>query len=62
MGDENEVEERKRAFKSYQVNMNLMSKTKDDSIFLHCLPAHRGEEIDNDILDSKYSKVWLQIE
>ena len=60
MGDENEVEERKRAFKSYQVNMNLMSKTKNDSIFLHCLPAHRGEEIDNDILDSKYSKVWQQ--
>ena len=60
MGDENEVEERKRAFKSYQVNMNLMSKTKNDSIFLHCLPAHRGEEIDNDIIDSKYSKVWQQ--
>ena len=60
MGDENEVEERKRAFKSYQVNMNLMSKTKNDSIFLHCLPAHRGEEIDNDIIDSKYSRVWQQ--
>jgi len=60
MGDENEIEERKRAFKSYQVNMNLMSKTKNDSIFLHCLPAHRGEEIDNDIIDSKYSKVWQQ--
>lgn len=60
MGDENEIEERKRAFKSYQVNMNLMSKTKNDSIFLHCLPAHRGEEIDDDIIDSKYSKVWQQ--
>ena len=60
MGDENEIEERKRAFKSYQVNMNLMSKTKKHSIFLHCLPAHRGEEVDDDIIDSKYSKVWQQ--
>ena len=60
MGDEHENEERKKIFKGYQVNMNLMSKAKNDSIFLHCLPAHRGEEIDNDIIDSSHSVVWKQ--
>ena len=60
MGDESENEERKKIFKSYQVNMNLMSKAKKDSIFLHCLPAHRGEEIDDIIIDSDYSAVWQQ--
>jgi ornithine carbamoyltransferase len=60
MGDEKEDEERKKIFKSYQVNMNLMSKAKDDATFLHCLPAHRGEEIDDMIIDSKYSSVWQQ--
>ena len=52
MGDELENEERKKVFKSFQVNMNLMSKAKGDAIFLHCLPAHRGEEIDDMIIDS----------
>ena len=60
MGDEKEDEERKKIFKSYQVNMNLMSKAKDDATFLHCLPAHRGEEIDDMIIDSKHSSVWQQ--
>ncbi len=60
MGDELENEERKKVFKSFQVNMNLMSKAKGDAIFLHCLPAHRGEEVDETILDSKYSAVWQQ--
>ena len=60
MGDEHEIEERKKIFKGYQVNMNLMSKAKNDSIFLHCLPAHRGEEIDHDIIDSSHSVVWQQ--
>ena len=60
MGDEQENEERKKIFKSYQVNINLMSKAKKDAIFLHCLPAHRGEEIDDIILDSDFSAVWQQ--
>mgnify|MGYP001397292593 FL=1 len=60
MGDEQENEERKKIFKSYQVNMNLMSKAKKDAIFLHCLPAHRGEEIDDIIIDSDFSAVWQQ--
>ena len=60
MGDEQENEERKKIFKSYQANMNLMSKAKKDAIFLHCLPAHRGEEIDDIILDSDFSVVWQQ--
>ena len=60
MGDEHENEERKKVFKSFQVNMNLMSKAKEKAIFLHCLPAHRGEEIDDTIIDSAYSVVWQQ--
>ena len=60
MGDENENEERKKVFMSFQVNMNLMSKAREKAIFLHCLPAHRGEEIDDNILDSPYSAVWQQ--
>ena len=60
MGDEHENEERKKVFKSFQVNMNLMSKAKEKAIFLHCLPAHRGEEIDDTIIDSSYSVVWQQ--
>ena len=60
MGDEHEKEERKKVFKSFQVNMNLMSKATEKAIFLHCLPAHRGEEIDDTIMDSSYSVVWQQ--
>ena len=60
MGDEHEKEERKKVFKSFQVNMNLMSKATEKAIFLHCLPAHRGEEIDDTIMDSSYSAVWQQ--
>ena len=40
--------------------MNLMSKAREKAIFLHCLPAHRGEEIDETIIDSSYSVVWQQ--
>ena len=40
--------------------MNLMSKAKKEALFLHCLPAHRGEEIDDTIIDSQYSAVWQQ--
>ena len=60
MGDEHENEERKKVFKSFQVNLNLMSKARENAIFLHCLPAHRGEEIDDTIIDSSYSAVWQQ--
>ena len=60
MGDEHENEERKKVFKSFQVNMNLMSKATEKALFLHCLPAHRGEEIDDTIIDSSYSVVWQQ--
>ena len=42
------------------MNMNLMSKAKKEAIFLHCLTAHRGEEIDDAIMDSQYSVVWQQ--
>ena len=60
MGDEHENEERKKVFKSFQVNMNLMSKATEKALFLHCLPAHRGEEIDDIIIDSPHSAVWQQ--
>jgi ornithine carbamoyltransferase len=58
MGDEQENEERKKIFKSYQVNMNLMSKAKKDAIFLHCLP--RGNEVTDEVFLGKQSKVWQQ--
>ena len=60
MGDEGEVEKRKILFKGYQINKHLFEKSKNDSIFLHCLPAHRGEEVDSDVIDGSRSKVWQQ--
>ena len=60
MGDEGESEKRKLMFKGYQINKHLFEKSKSDSIFLHCLPAHRGEEVDSDVIDGNRSKVWQQ--
>ena len=60
MGDEGEAEKRKILFKGYQINKHLFEKSKNDSIFLHCLPAHRGEEVDSDVIDGSRSKVWQQ--
>ncbi|HEC91594.1 MAG TPA: ornithine carbamoyltransferase [Candidatus Atribacteria bacterium] len=62
MGFEEEKEVRKNAFKSYQVNQNLVSKAKDDVIILHCLPAHRGEEITDEVMDGPNSVVIDQAE
>ena len=55
-------EERKKEFAPYQVNSSLMSLAKNSAIVLHCLPAHRGEEIDADVLDSSSSIVFDQAE
>ncbi len=52
MGDENEHEERKAIFAPYQVNKNLLAHAKDNVIVMHCLPAHYGEEITSDVLNS----------
>jgi ornithine carbamoyltransferase len=60
MGDEGEAEKRKILFKGYQINKHLFEKSKNDSMFLHCLPAHRGEEVHSDVIDGPRSKVWQQ--
>ncbi len=62
MGQESEREERLKAFKSYQVNGELVKAAKDDVIVMHCLPAHRGEEITDDVMDGKNSAVFDQAE
>tara|TARA_B100000902_G_C26572294_1_gene557132 strand:+ start:66 stop:308 length:243 start_codon:yes stop_codon:yes gene_type:complete len=60
MGNENESEKRKNLFKGYQINQNLFEKAKSDAIFLHCLPAHRGEEVETEVIDGPNSRVWQQ--
>jgi ornithine carbamoyltransferase len=62
MGDEDEAQERKKVFKDYQVNQELISLTAEDSIFLHCLPAHRGEEVTAGVIDGAKSVVFDQAE
>ncbi len=62
MGQEGEREERLEAFRGYQVNGELVKAAKDDVIVMHCLPAHRGEEITDDVLDGKNSAVFDQAE
>src|SRR5919199_198218 len=60
MGQEAETEERKRKFAPYQVNEALMDLAAPDAIFLHCLPAHRGEEVTPGVIDGPRSAVWEQ--
>ncbi len=62
MGQEKEGEERKRRFSPYQVNEALLSCAKSDAIVLHCLPAHRGEEITDEVMDGPRSAVFDQAE
>jgi ornithine carbamoyltransferase len=62
MGQEDEQVARKSVFSNYQVNAELMSIAAKDAIVMHCLPAHRGEEITADILDGPQSVVWDQSE
>ena len=62
MGDENEKEKREQLFSSYQINPSVMDKASNKAIFLHCLPAVRGQEISEDLLEDKRSKVWTQAE
>ena len=62
MGQEKERERRIRELKPYQVNKELMNLAKPDAIFMHCLPAHRGEEVTDDVIDGKWSVVWDQAE
>ena len=62
MGQEDEEDERKKIFKSLQVNKNVMNVANKNAIFMHCLPAHRGEEVASEVLDSKSSVVWQEAE
>jgi ornithine carbamoyltransferase len=60
MGQEDEAEARRRAFADYQVNTNLMQQTPEGAVFLHCLPARRGEEVTDEVIDGHYSAVLVQ--
>jgi ornithine carbamoyltransferase len=62
MGQEAEAESKKRSFLAYQVNNKLFSLAKPDALFLHCLPAHRGEEVTDDVIESKNSVVFDEAE
>jgi ornithine carbamoyltransferase len=60
MGQEEEAELRRRAFTGWTVDAALMKAAHDDAIFLHCLPAHRGEEVSAEVIDGPQSAVWQQ--
>jgi len=62
MGQEAEKEQRLKVFPPFQVNAKLVANAKPDYMFLHCLPAHRGEEVTDEIIDSKNSKVFDEAE
>ncbi len=62
MGQEEEEGKRKSVFKKYRINRELMNKAKSDAIILHCLPAHRGEEITDEMMESPQSVVFDQAE
>jgi len=62
MGQEKDAAKKKRKFKDYQLNSKLLSHAKKDAIVLHCLPAHRGEEITDEVIDGPRSAVFDQAE
>jgi ornithine carbamoyltransferase len=62
MGQETETEARRKVFAPYQVNEDLMSLAHPGAVFMHCLPAHRGEEVTSDVIDSEASVVFDQAE
>jgi len=62
MGQEAEAEERKKIFAPYQVNAALMARAKENAIFMHCLPAHRGCEVTDEVIDSPRSVVFQEAE
>jgi ornithine carbamoyltransferase len=62
MGQESEAESRDRIFAPYQVNSALMSHAKPEALFMHCLPAHRGHEVTDEVIDSPQSVVFDQSE
>ena len=60
MGQEHELKERLEVFRSYQVNEKLLAKTGKPALFMHCLPAHRGQEVTDSVIESDYSLVFQQ--
>ncbi|NLO19731.1 MAG: ornithine carbamoyltransferase [Ignavibacteria bacterium] len=62
MGQEDEAAERRKIFLPFQVNEELMGAAKDDAIFMHCLPAHRGDEVTDGVIDAPYSVVFQEAE
>jgi ornithine carbamoyltransferase len=62
MGYEAENEARKKAFADWCVDAEMMAAAKPDALFMHCLPAHRGEEVEADVIDGPQSVVWDEAE
>ncbi|MDD1620183.1 MAG: ornithine carbamoyltransferase [Methylococcaceae bacterium] len=62
MGQEDEQKKREIAFRAFQVNAQTMRAAKDDALFMHCLPAHRGEEVTEDIIDGPQSAIFPEAE
>ena len=62
MGQENEHAKRVKAFSNYQVTKELMSHANRDALFMHCLPAHRGQEVSAEVIDAENSVVWEEAE
>src|SRR5947207_2444619 len=60
MGQEDELAERLEIFRPYQINEELIAKTGKHTFFMHCLPAHRGQEVTDSVIESDYSLVWQQ--
>jgi ornithine carbamoyltransferase len=62
MGQEEEQKQREMAFKNYQVNAEVMKVAHNDALFMHCLPAHRGEEVSADVIDGSQSVIFDEAE
>lgn len=62
MGQEEETQARLKVFKGYQINSDVMKMVKEDALVMHCLPAHRGEEITAEVLDGPNSIIFDQAE
>jgi ornithine carbamoyltransferase len=62
MGQEAEAEERREAFRRYQVNASLLARARPDAMVMHCLPAHREEEITSEVMDGPQSVIFDQSE
>ncbi|MCK5924586.1 MAG: ornithine carbamoyltransferase, partial [Methylococcales bacterium] len=62
MGQEEEQKQREQAFKTYQVNDEIMATANQNALFMHCLPAHRDEEVTATVMDGKQSVVFREAE